>query len=78
MAGMHLPHKLIFIVFVSFIPRYWLDIIICQVKSGTLFDNILICDDPDYAKKFAEETWGKNKDVGVLLTVLSIDTLQKW
>nr|XP_010921505.1 calreticulin [Elaeis guineensis] len=33
-----------------------------QVKSGTLFDNILICDDPEYAKSFAEETWGKNKD----------------
>lgn len=34
-----------------------------QVKSGTLFDNVLICDDPEYAKKFAEETWGKQKDV---------------
>ncbi|KAK8962758.1 Calreticulin-2 [Platanthera guangdongensis] len=33
-----------------------------QVKSGTLFDNILISDDADYAKKVAEETWGKLKD----------------
>lgn len=33
------------------------------MKSGTLFDNVLICDDADYAKKVAEETWGKNKDV---------------
>ncbi|KAJ9696652.1 hypothetical protein PVL29_008723 [Vitis rotundifolia] len=33
-----------------------------QVKSGTMFDNILVCDDPDYAKKLAEETWGKHKD----------------
>jgi len=33
-----------------------------QVKSGTLFDNILITDDPEYAKKFAEETWAKLKD----------------
>ncbi|CAH9087470.1 unnamed protein product [Cuscuta europaea] len=33
-----------------------------QVKSGTLFDNVLVCDDPEYAKKLAEETWGKNKD----------------
>ncbi|CAM8928515.1 unnamed protein product [Rhodiola kirilowii] len=33
-----------------------------QVKSGSLFDNILITDDPEYAKKFAEETWGKHKD----------------
>ena len=34
-----------------------------QVKTGTLFDNILICDDPEYAKKFAGETWGTHKDV---------------
>lgn len=44
-----------------------------QVKAGSLFDNILVCDDPEYAKKIAEETWGKLKDVGVskfqLLTV---------
>ncbi|PKA64252.1 Calreticulin [Apostasia shenzhenica] len=33
-----------------------------QVKSGTLFDNVLISDDPEYAKKVAEETWAKNKD----------------
>ncbi|CAL5378598.1 unnamed protein product [Camellia sinensis] len=33
-----------------------------QVKSGTLFDNVLICDDPEYAMKLAEETWGKQKD----------------
>ena len=34
-----------------------------QVKSGSLFDNILVTDDPEYAKSFAEETWGKNKEV---------------
>ncbi|PQP96100.1 calreticulin [Prunus yedoensis var. nudiflora] len=33
-----------------------------QVKSGTLFDNILITDEPEYAKQLAEETWGKQKD----------------
>ncbi|KAK6143866.1 hypothetical protein DH2020_024214 [Rehmannia glutinosa] len=33
-----------------------------KVKSGTLFDNVLISDDPEYAKKLAEETWGKQKD----------------
>ncbi|MQM08428.1 hypothetical protein Taro_041282 [Colocasia esculenta] len=33
-----------------------------QVKSGSIFDNILICDDPEYAVKLAEETWGKNID----------------
>ncbi|MQL96207.1 hypothetical protein Taro_028887 [Colocasia esculenta] len=33
-----------------------------QVKSGTIFDNILLTDDPGYATKLAEETWGKHKD----------------
>ncbi|KAG0475270.1 hypothetical protein HPP92_014956 [Vanilla planifolia] len=33
-----------------------------QVKSGSLFDNVLLTDDPEYAKKVAEETWGKLKD----------------
>jgi len=33
-----------------------------QVKAGSLFDNILVTDDAEYAKKFAEDTWGKNKD----------------
>ena len=33
-----------------------------QVKSGTIFDNVLICDDEEYAAKFGEETWGATKD----------------
>ncbi|KAM7274170.1 hypothetical protein ACFE04_028834 [Oxalis oulophora] len=33
-----------------------------QVKSGTLFDNVLITDEPEYAKQLAEQTWGKQKD----------------
>jgi len=40
----------------------YLGIELWQVKSGTLFDNILISDDPEYAKKLAEETWAKHKD----------------
>nr|ABK21774.1 unknown [Picea sitchensis]ACN40066.1 unknown [Picea sitchensis] len=40
----------------------YLGIELWQVKSGTLFDNILVSDDPEYAKKVAEETWGKHKD----------------
>ncbi|XP_049780722.1 calreticulin [Schistocerca cancellata] len=28
-----------------------------QVKSGTIFDNILITDDPDHAKQVGEELW---------------------
>ena len=31
------------------------------MKSGTIFDNVLICDDEGYAEKFGEETWGQTK-----------------
>ena len=34
-----------------------------QVKAGTIFDNILVTDDEDYAKTFRDETWAKLKDV---------------
>ncbi|QDZ21602.1 calreticulin [Chloropicon primus] len=34
-----------------------------QVKSGTIFDNILVTDDVEYAKQFAQETWGAMKDI---------------
>merc|ERR1711959_515779 len=33
-----------------------------QVKSGTIFDNILITDDVEYAKEHAEKTWKAQKD----------------
>ncbi|KAG2444888.1 hypothetical protein HXX76_001625 [Chlamydomonas incerta] len=33
-----------------------------QVKAGSIFDNILVTDDLEAAKKFAEDTWGKHKD----------------
>uniref|UniRef100_A0A915KQF0 Calreticulin n=1 Tax=Romanomermis culicivorax TaxID=13658 RepID=A0A915KQF0_ROMCU len=33
-----------------------------QVKSGTIFDNILITDDVDYAKQHGKDTWGKTKE----------------
>lgn len=32
-----------------------------QVKSGTIFDNILVCDDEKLAEKIGNETWGKTK-----------------
>nr|AHC55381.2 calreticulin [Hirudo medicinalis] len=32
-----------------------------QVKSGTIFDNVLITDDEAYAEKVGEETWGITK-----------------
>lgn len=44
-----------------------------QVKSGTLFDNVLLTNDPEYAKKLAEETWGKNKDVCFAYSFLESD-----
>ena len=28
-----------------------------QVKSGTIFDNVLITDDPEVARKFGEDVW---------------------
>jgi calreticulin len=43
-------------------PLKYFGIELWQVKAGSIFDNILITDDPDYAKSFAEETWGKNKE----------------
>ncbi|CAD5112255.1 DgyrCDS1486 [Dimorphilus gyrociliatus] len=33
-----------------------------QVKSGTIFDNVLITDDVAHAEEFAKETWGASKD----------------
>jgi len=30
-----------------------------QVKSGTIFDNILVTDNEDYAEEFGTETWGE-------------------
>ena len=33
-----------------------------QVKSGTIFDNILITDNEKYAEEFGTETWGQTKD----------------
>lgn len=33
-----------------------------QVKSGTIFDNILVTDSVEYAEEFSAETWGATKD----------------
>jgi calreticulin len=33
-----------------------------QVKSGSIFDNIIVTDDVKEAEKLAEETWAKSKD----------------
>jgi len=33
-----------------------------QVKSGTIFDNVLITDSVEYAEEHGKETWGKTKE----------------
>lgn len=33
-----------------------------QVKSGTIFDNVLVTDDAHYAEAFANATWGVTKE----------------
>ncbi|KAG1363698.1 putative Calreticulin-3 [Cocos nucifera] len=43
-------------------PIKYVAIEVWQVKAGSVFDNILICDDPEYAKNVVEETWAKNKE----------------
>lgn len=40
----------------------WL-IFTLQVKAGSVYDNILICDDPEYARQVVEDIWAKNKEV---------------
>jgi calreticulin len=38
-------------------PIKYVGIEVWQVKAGSIFDNILICDDPQYAKEVVEEIW---------------------
>lgn len=44
--------------------------IMVQVKGGSVFDNILICDDPDYAKQVVDEVFA-NREVGFSLWLAS-------
>ncbi|CAL9206346.1 unnamed protein product [Musa hybrid cultivar] len=44
-------------------PLKYIGIEVWQVKAGSVFDNILICDDPDYAKEVAHETVLKNREI---------------
>ncbi|PWZ14090.1 Calreticulin [Zea mays] len=43
-------------------PLKYIGIEVWQVKAGSVFNNILICDDPEYARKVVEETWGANRE----------------
>ena len=36
-----------------------------QVKAGSVFDNFLICDDPQYARQIVEDIWAKNREVKI-------------
>lgn len=36
-----------------------------QVKAGSVYDNILICDDPEYAREVVDEIWAKNREVSI-------------
>ncbi|KAL2613008.1 hypothetical protein R1flu_024700 [Riccia fluitans] len=45
-----------------FAPLQYFGIELWQVKAGSLFDNILVTDDPEYARQVAEETTLKNKE----------------
>ncbi|KQK05518.1 calreticulin-3 [Brachypodium distachyon] len=44
-------------------PLQYVGIEVWQVKAGSVFDNILICDDPEYARKVVDEIWAANKEV---------------
>lgn len=44
--------------------------IIFQVKGGSVFDNVLICDDPDYAKQVVDEVFS-NREVSISFFSLS-------
>lgn len=47
-----------------------------QVKAGSVYDNILICDDPDYAKEVVQETVLKNREVHLLFFWFIVDNFQ--
>lgn len=42
-----------------------------QVKAGSVFDNILICDEPEYAKQIVAEVFA-NREVSFFTTNFSI------
>ncbi|KHN29255.1 Calreticulin-3 [Glycine soja] len=42
-------------------PIKYVGIEVWQVKGGSVFDNVLICDDPDYAKQVVEEVFANRE-----------------
>ncbi|MBA0855009.1 hypothetical protein Goshw_007917, partial [Gossypium schwendimanii] len=43
-------------------PIKYVGIEVWQVKAGSVFDNILICDDPQYAREVVEDIWARNRE----------------
>ncbi|KAK9042669.1 hypothetical protein V6N11_017735 [Hibiscus sabdariffa] len=43
-------------------PIKYVGIEVWQVKAGSVFDNILICDDPQYAREVVEDFMGNNRE----------------
>uniref|UniRef100_A0A0E0HGK8 Calreticulin n=1 Tax=Oryza nivara TaxID=4536 RepID=A0A0E0HGK8_ORYNI len=43
-------------------PLQYVGIEVWQVKAGSVFDNILICDDPEYARSVVDEVRAANKE----------------
>jgi len=56
--------KLCLLFFILLTVYKSLDIVYCllQVKSGSIFDNVLVTDDEKFAEDFGEKTWGAAKD----------------
>lgn len=44
-------------------PIKYVGIEVWQVKAGSVYDNILICDDPQYARVVVEEIWAANREI---------------
>ncbi|PSS34938.1 Calreticulin-3 like [Actinidia chinensis var. chinensis] len=44
-------------------PIKYVGIEVWQVKAGSVFDNFLICDDPQYARQVVEDIWAKNREI---------------
>ena len=39
-------------------------LLILQVKAGSIFDNILISDDPEYARSMVDDYFAQHREVG--------------
>ncbi|XP_061103991.1 calnexin [Conger conger] len=49
-----------------------------SVTGGVLFDNILLCDDSEVARRWTEDTWGQRKTPGLVLRLLVAAQKRPW